>query len=94
MIRNEHERKITMDHIERLVKLVEDYDKHRAKAKYDVQKHDVDAENYHEGFRNITLNDFVEASHHHFETYLKGSLGHPLDDSGPRGVIFFRSLEK
>ena len=92
MIRNEHERKVTMDHIERLVKLVEDYDR-RVESQKALQKHDVDAENYHEGFTNITLHEFVDASRHHFETYLKGSLGHPLDDSGPRGVVFFRGVK-
>jgi methionine synthase I (cobalamin-dependent) len=90
-ILNDSQRAQAIERIEKLVNAVEAYDN---------AKHEDDAERYHSFFtyKSIDLakelNRKQPETHH---TYVAGSLGpmwHPLDDSGPRGYVFFRTCGK
>ncbi len=97
MIKNENQRAQAMERIENLVNQVEDYDR---------RKQEIDAEKYHSFFeykyidRFEDINRIEELNRRNaakLRMHLKGSLGklfHPLDDSGPRGYVFFKSLDK
>lgn len=86
-ILNDSQREQAMKRIEALVEAVEAYDN---------AKQQDDAERYHSFFTYKPidlakeLNRSQPETHH---TFVAGSLGpmwHPLDDSGPRGYVFFK----
>lgn len=91
MIRNETQRAQAIERIENLVNQVEDYDR---------RKHEIDAEKYHSFFEYKHIDLVKELNRRNadkLKMHIKGSFGpmwHPLDDSGPRGYVFFRSIEK
>ena len=91
MIKNENQRARAIQHIENLVNQVEDYDR---------RKQEIDAEKYHSFFEYKHIDRIEELNRRNaanLRMHIKGSLGslfHPLDDSGPRGYVFFKSLDK
>ena len=93
IIENEEQKKQVLETLEMLVNALESYDR----------RHQFNA--CLKGFSDInnTNKEHIEAARLQYEAnlqkrfdhYVKGSLDpvHPLDDSGPRGYVFFRSLE-
>lgn len=93
MIKNSEQREKAMKSIEVLVNAVEEYDRGQQNASVLNGFGDINntmAQQINEARLNYELD-----LQRRFDHEVKGSLEpqHPLDDSGPRGVIFFRSLE-